>query len=497
MLAWGAISELPISTLSDADAAATGIVTFRFSNGRFVTRAVDTPASTFYDPRMTQSLVFERALANGAGPMAFGGIATAVGTITLLNSDGGIDAFLNNYAVDGRRIRIKKVMRGDVIGNAVTILDGTGLSLTHDRNSATIRTRSVLDGLDLPVQTSKYGGTGGTDGGADLKNKPKPLCYGQALNVPAVIVDATNKIYQVNDGPVSDITAVYEGGNALTLTTDYTVDVANGRFTLLSSPARQITADVKGGTSSGTYVTTAADIARRILIDRCGYDASKIDINAFNQIAADQPAVVNLWIGPDQVSARDALDMLLRPLGIFLADTRAGQITIGRFASGYASDTLSLDQRDILDINRKAAPLDPPAKTLQVAYQRNWTVQLSDLAGAVTLTRKTFLAEQDRLNITTTTAGNAHIRAQAPDPIPALFANSADSVTELTRIAALYGVDRAVYTIRTPVGLWRCRLNQPVRLTYPRWNLRTGKTGYITRLVEDAQRNEIEIDVFV
>jgi hypothetical protein len=51
----------------------------------------------------------------------------------------------------------------------------------------------------LVVSTNTYAGTGGLEGGTDLKGKPKPRA-GATLNVSAPLVDSANLIYQVHDG---------------------------------------------------------------------------------------------------------------------------------------------------------------------------------------------------------------------------------------------------------------------------------------------------------
>lgn len=499
MLGIKAFAELPFATLRTADVGLTGITTFRFSDGKFVTTASDDPAHTAYDPCITQPLEFTRALPAGQGsPAAFGGIAEATGEVRLANADGHLDTFLQSFAIDGRRVRVKVGRRGAALSEFQTIFDGTAVGFEHSESEVSIRLRSNLNKLRLPVQTDTYTGAGGVNGGADLADKPKPLAYGECLNVFPAIVDGANKIYQPNDGSMSDITAVYEGGALLTLTTDYTLDLTNGRFTLVASPARAITCNVKGDNSSGTYVTDAANIALRILLDRIAIEAGKIDYNAFYQLAAEQPAVVGLYVDTRQISGEAALNDLLRPLGMFLSDDRAGRITIGRFFAGITSDALDIDQRDILEISRKAAPLDPPAKTVQCGFDRNWTVQTQDISSSVTLTRKQFLAEVDRFaTAEDADTANLHQLAQEPDPVRSLFATEADALAEAERQIAIHGADRAIYTIRTPAALWRARLNQAVNLTYPRWNLRNGKQGRITRIAENAARNEQELDIFV
>ena len=497
-----ALSELPLSALQPAAESATGIVTFRFCDRKFVSQDDDTPANTVYLPRLNQPLYYSRSLPTGDGLVQFSGIATASGEIRLANLDGQLDTMVTNFAVDGRRVVVKVGDRGAALADFQIIFDGTAEGWESDEAEIVIRLRSPLLPLRLPALSDRFGGTGGVDGGANLKGKGKPLCYGECANVDcsAFLVDPTAKTYRPHGGgTVQDITAVYERGATLVLTTDYTLNLANGAFTLVASPAGLITCDIRGDKSSGTYVTTAADIAKRFLIDRADIAASSLDLGTFDQAAADQPAPVNWVIQDDSESRADALIRLLAPLGLFLSDNRAGKVTIARFGSDLALDTVDIGARDLLvPPERRAGPVDPPARTVRVAFERIWTVQTQDIAGSVTDARVAELAVADRVTDPLDTgAGSAHVLAGEPPYVPALFNDEADADDEAERLADLYGVDRNIYVLRTPRALWRLRLGQTIRLTYPRWDLRGGKVGWVVSLKEDAARNEVEIELLV
>lgn len=98
-----------------------------------------------------------------------------------------------------------------------TVLVGTmaGLEVTSDL--VTIKLRDRQAEAMVPLQATKYAGNNtlpdGLEGTADdLEGKPKPLCFGDVQNVPAVCVNTSKLIYQVNDGPIFKLAAVYDRG---------------------------------------------------------------------------------------------------------------------------------------------------------------------------------------------------------------------------------------------------------------------------------------------
>src|SRR5690606_4256550 len=125
--------------------------------------------------------------------------------------------------------------------------------------------------LDHPLQHQLYAGTGSGEGGDDIKGRPKPVALGWCENVPAVLVDDVNLVYQVHFRGVESIAAVRDKGVTLTAASDradyaalvgatiapgaYDTCLAEGLFRLGASPEGRITADVEGdtGASGGDY----------------------------------------------------------------------------------------------------------------------------------------------------------------------------------------------------------------------------------------------------
>jgi hypothetical protein len=67
----------------------------------------------------------------------------------------------------------------------------------------TVRASVDQEPLSANVLNLTYAGTGGREGGADLKDKVKPLIFGRALNVEPLLIDSVANIYQFSGyGPI-------------------------------------------------------------------------------------------------------------------------------------------------------------------------------------------------------------------------------------------------------------------------------------------------------
>jgi len=196
-----------------------GTSTLRYASGRgHVTGPAETPASAFYDARMKQPSLLQQDMYT---PGKTGGASrTATGSLVLLNGDGALDALLT-YGFDGRQVVIRRGTVGAAYPSGFPVVfTGTMEQAEFSDTEITIRIRDRQAILDVPMQPTKYAGSNSLPSGlegvaTDLKGKPKPLVYGVVSNVPAVCVNTSKLIYQVNDGAVTSIDNVYDRGIAL------------------------------------------------------------------------------------------------------------------------------------------------------------------------------------------------------------------------------------------------------------------------------------------
>lgn len=199
------------------DPTTSTTLTLRYATRGFQTGAADTPAHTLYDERIKQPALLRRDLF-GAGTTQ-GRSRVGYGDLLLANDDGVLDG-LAGYAFDGRALTIRRGVKGAAYPSAwTTMLVATMAGVNVDAAAVRVRLRDRQEELDLPLQTTKYLGDNalpaGLEGVDDLKGKPKPVCYGAVKNVAPPQVNTSKLIYQVADGAIQSLDAVYDQGLSL------------------------------------------------------------------------------------------------------------------------------------------------------------------------------------------------------------------------------------------------------------------------------------------
>lgn len=477
----------------------------------FVTLPTDSLSQQPFFGTLMQPVTFTRSL---LGSNIIGSFTSSNGELDLANTDGTYDFLIQGFAIDGRQITVKIGREGDSYDDFYTIFSGTATDwiVQEDIVKILLTDNSLM--LSIPVQPHLYGGTGGIDGGTDLVGKYKPRAFGYVNNVSPPAVMPSSLLYQVNDGPVQAITAVYDRGSALTQGADYSTVtfllaatvaagtyatcLAQGFFRLETTPIGTVTADVSGDNTGGIFVSTSSDIVRRIIATTSSIgDPSGLYLPSFANVAALQPAPVGYWVAPGDTSTiADVLSHIMGGIGGYAGFRRSGKLEVGIFqlATGIAPNA-SFDVSDVIAIQRQALPtsLSPPPWRFQVAYQHNWTTQ-TDIAGSVGLTRTSFLAQADRF----AQSSNAnvlldHPLAQDTTPVQSYFLNQADAQTEANRLLALYNGKAGIYRFTVGTLPFALDLDDVVNLTYPRWDLTLGRNLRVVEMTDNAQANTVEV----
>lgn len=329
----------------DGDVALSSNFTIYAATAEFATKPTDTLVSQSFAGALDQPLNFRRSILGGSG---IGVFTVGDGILEINNTDAGYDTFINSYAVDGRSIVVKLGRLIDSYDLFTTIFSGTAADWTIDETAVHIIMRDNSYKLTVPAQPNAYGGTGGSDGGADLTGKRKPRAFGYVLNVEPPLVDPSNLIYQVNDGAINSIDAVYDRGIALSVDSDF-VDYAGllgatisagffstclalGFLKLGSSPAGTVTADVQGDALGGTFVSTTGTIVRRLLGSTVITDPGGLNTASFAALEAAQPAQVGYWLGPEGThSVADCISDLMAGIGGWGGFRRDGAFEVNIF----------------------------------------------------------------------------------------------------------------------------------------------------------------------
>ncbi len=213
---------LYVAELTAYDLVGEVTTTLRYATRGFVTTPSETPANTPFDGVIQQPLNVRRhAFRLGA---TSGQSEVGYGDLLLENGNGDLDALVTDYAFDGRAITMRRGLVGAAYpGGFTTVFVGTMEQAEVDRDVVKIRVKDKAFALDVPLQTTLYAGDNvlpdGLEGTADdLKGKRKPLVFGTAKNVAPPCVNTSKLIYQVSDGPVALVGAVYDAGIPLILT---------------------------------------------------------------------------------------------------------------------------------------------------------------------------------------------------------------------------------------------------------------------------------------
>lgn len=457
-----------------------------------------------YEYRVAVPLVIERSIP--ILPEQRRRIERQVGSIEFLNGDGALDDFPTDKAVDGRTVKVLLGPEGGAYNEFNTIAYVLGRSWVPEALTTTLTLRPRSFPLEQPFQNALYSGAGGAEGGTELEDKPKPQLFGEASNITPVLIDPTNLIYQFTSRSGQAVDAVYDQGLALTgsgtdvsgysnlvsqsvASGEFATALDVGLFKLGTSPSGQITCDAKGDADGG-YVNTINDIAQRILTDFGGINSSDIDGASFDGLNQTSD-VMGIYIGSDERPSTQAImNRLIGGVAGFWGAARNGNIRAGELIDPSGeTPVLELDEFDILRLEPEESPL--PRWRQRVAYNRNWTVQRSDLAGSVTDSRRQFLSDEFRFAAAADTSIRIrHTRAVDPSPILSFFATESAAQSLADRLLPLYKADRQVLTATVKRLSYQLDLGEVVKVTWPRLGLSSGKNFIVVGIREDGDRNE-------
>ena len=412
-----------------------------------------------------------------------------------------------------------------------TVYISTSGGWNTDHDVLRLRVEGLNNRLQDKLQNATYAGLGGIEGSAEIAGHTKPLLFGRCSggnsNVTPQLLDPAILTYQVHNGNIESIDAVYDGGAggahdsgtdfvfagdypsyaALVAATvpagSYATSLAVGCLRLGIAPQFGVTVDARGHKDNitGNYIETTADIIRTTLRDYAGISTDLIDHTAFNSFNGLQPGDVGIFLpAGDQSTVTDFIRRLAFGAGAIFGE-RAGIFTIQRLDP--PSPTIvhwAFSDRDILDnrIRRLDLPYRIPWKAWGVGYGVNWTIQTAaDLAGAVTQTRRTYLQSERRFSyVQSPSIAEFHATSHGAPLRDSFFASAAVAAAEAQRLLGLYSYGRALYEIVVKTALFSVHIGQVVRITYHRWDMDGGKNYVVVGVSDDADSVETTLLVF-
>jgi hypothetical protein len=507
--------------LQGYDTSGPGLTTVRFCSQPYLHPTAPGP----YSARMTEPPTFRRDIfsRNTTG----GEGAVSQGDLILANPDGELD-YLRPWGFAGQ---ICTVLIGEDVSpysSFVTLIKGRVDQVMFDLKETRVRLKDRLQELTAAqMQPHTYAGNNilpdGLEGVDDLKDKPKPLCYGSVLNVSPPSVNTALLIYQVQDGALVDVPAVYDSGASLPRQTNYTSQAdmmatapapgyyrvwpAGGYFRLGTSPVGTVTADV-----TGTSPATAAQIAKAILIGPGAIPPAEVSASDVAALDADNSAPVGIWLDNESTPAA-VLDQILGSVGAWYGPDRlsimrmqrvelpgAPVLTLRRFGIGTDAATGDLDMTDLRLLPTNDPDRGTPTWKVSVEYARNWTVQTGNgLVGEVTDDRRSYLANDHRTEVASDEAVKTPDPAAVTKTVTTLMANKADAQAEASRLLVLYKTRRDFGEVDTPLTIEAIQaldLGLSVAIAIPRFGYDAGRPLLITGMEYNSARNILTLAIW-
>lgn len=529
---------LPHGVLPVAVTAAAGKL--YVSDTGYRSAAADAQGVISYPPVMEQGFALDIAINLDPSQSAAG---ASWGSMSLTNTDRRFDVIAANQNSDGRDVKVwvldrdYDAARGYWTDRAKDPYGGAYLNCiagpwTLGLTTLDIPLRDASYWLEKPIQSSLYDGSGGYNGGADLKGKPKPKARGGTAplpikNVTPVLVDATNLIYQYNDA-AGTVVALYEGGDTnITFQADtanlyagattagkYRTDNSRGLFQLGSAAQRQITADVTGQFPAAGVQTGAGMIAYYLLTEDAALPAGYADSSAFSNIDLTYNDTSGIYIGPDDaIDGITAAASMLTGLNGKLFPKTDGTISAFVMLPPEGSAALGLDAQvpiypwlttaNVIACEPRPLPpgLYPPPYRYRVGSRRNWTIQTSGFAPTISAARQSTLATKYQVDLPSLSYASAFRRPNDPPIVETMLVHPTAGITTADWLMALWGVRRRLYDVTLPRDLWfrmaPLNVGQCVSLTYPLDDLGAGKLGWIVGLSIRSQDPTFTMQVLV
>ena len=483
-------------TLQAAIDAAGTLQTFYYSTDRYVTSPSDTPPNVAFEAGLVD--------AGSLGVSAFsdgktgGASSLQIGEIVVANDDGMLDALMT-YSFDGRAVSIYSGDPSAAFPSGFSLVfTGTVESVEADWQKIIFRLKDKEWKLSLPVLTTLYAGTNSLPNGlegtvSDLKGKVKPRVYGQVYNVPTAFVNTSKLTYQVSDIAVADIQAVYDRGVSVTKGADfanstllqaatpaagtYVTCFAEGYFRLGTTPSGIITADVLQGANAAAR--TAAQIIKTLGL-ASGLSVGEISSADVTALDAANSNVIGVFIDSD-AHYTAVMDDIANSVGAFHSFDGQGVLRMGQLTAPSGTPIVTLEEFDIMEGVSRKPPKDNglPLWRVTVGHTKIYTVQNSDLAGAVTAVQRAILEQEYR----TEASADASVKTQwlLADEFrrDTLLTSAANAATEAARLLAMYKVQRTVYEVGIDLSVFTSnslKMLDVVALKINRFGMSSGKS---------------------
>lgn len=523
-----AVNGLISGFIFTADIIPVSGTTIYAATDEFATRDSDSRPNQPYAGVLEKALRFHRSIIDGT---RLGGMSSGYSELVIDNQGGDYDSYANS--LDGARVIVRMGARGASWDSFVVIYDGLADgAATVDEETLTIHLYDDNKRLEIPAQPNVYGGTGTTDGDANVKSKRKPIWLGTCANVSVPLIDATNLVYQLHDGAISAVTHVYDRGVELVVnaTADYSnyanliaATITPGRYAtclalglirLGAKPDGVVTVTANGAVSNGLIPTALSGVFFSDTASCVHYlltiSSANVVVDTASVIAAKaaQGAAIGYFIGPDDSKTlRQAIDDLMYGVLGWAGFRRDRTFDMGLIAlpgsvplASYTGDGTGEDFYTLRQLPLPSG-MSPPPYRIRAAYSRNWTEQ-DDIdatvdAGTQTLRKDLYSIAISTDSATTTAILAAHPQAQDPEVWPSYFNLSADAVSFANATLTLFGgATRILCEVVLTAAAYALNVGNPVQVTDSRYGLSGGKMLSIVSIDDDTTEEQATVQAW-
>jgi hypothetical protein len=371
--------------------------------------------------------------------------------------------------------------------------DGDFLELTFKDATEPLRT--------TPLSQEKFAGTGGVEGDEGLTGTRWPMAFGPAKNITPALIDAVNLVYAWHPPTraTQALDAVYDSAFELSPGAEvgdvwahsfvdpaqmFVYELDRNVVRLQYQPAGLVTLDVQGDAEGG-YVSTAADIARR-MAEIAGISPSKIEGDG--NVNRATSAEVSYYVPTgSQVATYEAMTVVMSAVWGFVTSNRRGNIRLGRVSLTGGTPDRVIPEGKVLSMVSRTAPT--PTKELSFGYAPAWTVQdESTQASNADTAHKEFVSKQFRRPTPSTDPGATDELLNAEDfDFDTVLAYLADAAMEQARVFETLGQRLVVYSAVVQHQLHFLDAGSLVWLTYPKFGLDNGHTFLVLEVVDDTR----------
>lgn len=440
---------------------------FYFGTRGWTSKPSDTPADTHFAPLLTKAASMRRdcwdiLTTSGRSRVGFG--QATLRNVAPDRFAPGILDYLLEYAFDGRVFE-QWWGTDDLAFPAgfTQVIEAKQQNLRLSRSQAVLSLRDRQVELDIHLQPNVYAGNNalpaGLEGGPELKDKPKPWCFGSVFNVPAVCVNTSKLIYQVHDGEISSITDVRDSGislsqtpaSILARTSGSTVRInaiaSNGSGTMVQVGSggvvrRSTDYGVTWAAAASSPLTGAADlysvvwdptIAKFVL----GGDSAALwyssDGNTWTQISGGS----NPFGGGERIASLSS-----NGAGTILATGSAGTVATSTNGTSFTSRTTGFGATNVAAScwgRNEFVAVNTACRVERSADGITWTLKVVDLSGS-TLTSVTGIAfGHDRYVVTIGAAGGNGFLFSSVDLVSWILRKGANAEAVPALKAVAYG----------------------------------------------------------